>query len=378
MSDFLHILLTGLLWGAGGAAVGWLITWPLRRRGWEGGHISIAMVATFATVGAITGNARAMFISSSDGQATITSAVTAGVLASVAALLLARTFRRDSAFLHTDIAAISRGELPRDDHEPMSRDLRELHEAMQQMGSKLAEARTRERALESSRRELVTWISHDLRTPLAGLRAMAEALQDEVATDPAHYHEQIGVEVQRLTEMVDDLFQLSRLHVGVGVRRHDRIDLHDVVSEAMSSLDPIARDEQVRLTGPAAGSAGAAKVMGDAVQLNRALTNLVYNAIRHTERDGTVHVELRSADDSGHAALRVTDRCGGISAADVPRLFEVGYRGEDERSPHPGLGSGGGLGLAITREIVDAHDGDIEFENTDVGCAFTIRLPLAS
>lgn len=375
MNDYVRILGTALVWGAVGAALAWVLTWPFRRRGWAGGHISIAVVATFAAVAAILGNSRAMLISSSDGKATVVASLIAGLLASVAALAIARTFRRDSAFLHTEIAAIGRGEEPSQDAEPMSRDLRELHQAMLEMGAKLTAAREREFALEAARRELVTWISHDLRTPLAGLRAMSEALQDDVADDPARYHVQIGTEVQRLTDMVNDLFQLSQLHVGAGVRRNERINLSDLISDTMSSLDPIARDQQVDLVGSAADLA---EVMGDASQLNRALTNLVYNAIRHTSHHGVVSVDLAAVADSGRVALKVTDRCGGVPAKDVPRLFEVGYRGGSDRAPHPGLGSGGGLGLAITREIVNAHDGAIEFENTDEGCSFTIVLPLAS
>lgn len=375
MNNLLRILGTALLWGAGGAVLAWLLTWPVRRRGWVGGYVSIALVATFATIAAVVGNTRAMLISDGDGNATILAAVSAGLLAAVAALVSARTFRRDSAFLHTDIAAISDGIVPGPATEPMSRELRELHHAMQGLAQNLARAREREQALESSRRELVAWISHDLRTPLAGLRAMAEALQDGVATDQDRYHAQIGTEVDRLTGMVDDLFQLSRLHVGIGVRRQERVSLSDLVSDTVTSLEPIARDDQVQLLGTAIGSA---EVLGDASGLNRALTNLVYNAIQHSRRNGTVLIELCCDASPGHASLRVSDACGGITQTDIPRLFEVGYRGEQHRAPHPGLGAGGGLGLTITREIVGAHEGSVQFENTDAGCAFTIILPQAS
>lgn len=375
MNQYLSIFGTALLWGAMGAALAWFLTWPARRRGWSGGHISIAVVATFATVAAILGNSRAMLITTGDGNAAVLAAVIAGLLASIAALVSARTFRRDSAFLHTDIAAINQGELPPQDNEPLSRDLRELRRAMRGMAENLQASREREYALEAARRELVTWISHDLRTPLAGLRAMAEALQDQLVENPTEYHARIVTEVERLTEMVDDLFQLSRLHMGIGIRRNERISLSDLVSDAVSSLAPIAQESGVHLTGSAAAEA---EVMGDTNQLNRALTNLIYNAIRHTAQQGGVDIELSTGHDPGCATLRVTDLCGGVDPCDVPRLFEVGYRGGQDRAPHPGLGSGAGLGLAITREIVDAHDGAIEFQNTEGGCAFTIVLPLAS
>lgn len=375
MNDLLWIFATALLWGAGGAVLAWALTWPVRRRGWVGGHLSIALVATLATIAAVIGNTRAMLISTGDGNATIIAAVTAGLVAAVAALVSARTFRRDSAFLHADIAAISDGMVPGAATEPMSRELRELHVAVRGLAENLARAHEREQALESSRRDLVAWISHDLRTPLAGLRAMAEALQDGVVADPDRYYAQIGTEVDRLTGMVDDLFQLSRLHVGIGVRRLERISLSDLVSNTVTSLEPIARDERVRLLGSAAGSA---EVLGDASGLNRALTNLVHNAIQHSRQDGTVRIDLSCNASPGHALLRVSDACGGVTDTDIPRIFDVGYRGEQHRAPHPGFGAGAGLGLTITREIVGAHEGSVQFENTDDGCAFTIVLPLAS
>ncbi|UIJ36084.1 sensor histidine kinase KdpD [Allobranchiibius sp. GilTou73] len=372
---FLHILGIALLWGAGGSAVAWVLTWPVRRRGWTGGHVSIAVVATFATVAAIAGNARAMLISTDDGHATIVSAVIAGLLASVAALLSARTFRRDSAFLHTDIAHINSGGVPTQNTEPMSPELRGLHHAMREMGANLADARKREYALEASRRELVAWISDDLRTPLTGLRAAAGELGDDIGGDHARRHDRITAEVQQLTEMVDDLYELSRLHVGMGKRRNERVDLSALLSTTMSNLERVAHAEKVRLTGSAAV---AAEVMGDPGQLNRALTNLVYNAIRHTPARGAVTVELRAGERPGQALLRVTDRCGGFAPGDVPRLRDIGLHGDPLDDAPSGETAGGGLGLTVTREIVDAHDGAVEFENTDDGCAFTIVLPLAS
>ena len=99
---------------------------------------------------------------------------------------------------------------------------------------KLAESRDRELALEQSRRELVSWVSHDLRTPLAGLRAMTEALEDGLADDPGRYHAQMRAEVDRMVRMVDDLFELSRIHAGVLRLSPQPVALGDVVSEALA------------------------------------------------------------------------------------------------------------------------------------------------
>ena len=173
---------------------------------------------------------------------------------------------------------------------PATAELSALSDELVAMQQRLAESRTRERALESSRRDLVAWVSHDLRTPLAGLRAMAEALEDGVVDDEAgraRYHRQIRVESDRLAAMVDDLFELSRIHVGQLALSLTPVMLRDLVSDALATADPIARSRGVRLTGAAGDDA---LVSVDVGQMGRALRNLVTNAIRHTPSDGTVEV----------------------------------------------------------------------------------------
>jgi signal transduction histidine kinase len=256
---------------------------------------------------------------------------------------------------------------------PATAELTGLSDELVAMQQRLAESRTRERALEQSRRDLVAWVSHDLRTPLAGLRAMAEALEDGVVDDPAgvaRYHRQIRVETDRLAAMVDDLFELSRIHVGQLALSMTPVMLRDLVSDVVAGADPIARSRGVRLTGVAGDDALVAVDVG---QMGRALRNLVTNAIRHTPHDGTVEVAYGVRPD-GHPYLQVRDACGGIPAEDLPRLFEVGYRGESARTP--GADSGAGLGLAIVQGIVDAHHGRVDVVNEHPGCRFELRLPV--
>ena len=238
---------------------------------------------------------------------------------------------------------------------------------------RLAEARSRERALEASRRELVAWVSHDLRTPLAGLRAMAEALEDQVVVDPREvnqYHSQIRREVDRLTVMIDDLFELSRIHAGALRLTKRMVGLEDLVAEVVASTDPVARAKGVRLTGAAVRGM---PVYVDAAEMGRALRNLVTNAIRHTPPDGDV--EVLAEVQSGMACVSVSDACGGIPPGDLPRVFDVAFRGESARTPGPQEGAG--LGLSIARGIVEAHSGQIAVRNAGLGCQFLIRLPLA-
>ncbi len=252
-------------------------------------------------------------------------------------------------------------------------ELAELSDGLAESHERLAESRTRERNLEASRRELVAWVSHDLRTPLAGLRAMAEALEDQVVIDPrtvSQYHSQIRREVDRLTAMIDDLFELSKIHSGTLRLMRRMIGLEDLVAEVVASAEPVARAKGVLLAGAAVRGL---PVYIDTAEMGRALRNLVTNAIRHTPVDETVDV---LADvQGGMACVTVSDACGGIPPADLPRVFDVAFRGESARTPGPQEGAG--LGLSIARGIVEAHAGEIAVRNAGPGCQFLIRLPLA-
>ncbi|MER5826251.1 HAMP domain-containing sensor histidine kinase, partial [Streptomyces mirabilis] len=228
--------------------------------------------------------------------------------------------------------------------------------------------RSRERALESSRRELVAWISHDLRTPLAGLRAMSEALEDGVAADPDRYLRQIRTEVERLNDMVGDLFELSRIHAGTLALSPSRISLYDLVGDALAGADPLAREYGVRLVGDRIEPV---PVEVDGKEMSRVLGNLLVNAIRRTPADGTVAVAAERSDTG--VVLSVTDGCGGIPEEDLPRVFDTGWRGTHARTPP----AGAGLGLAIVRGIVEAHQGQAAVHNVPGGCRFEVTLPMA-
>jgi signal transduction histidine kinase len=248
-----------------------------------------------------------------------------------------------------------------------------LSHGISEVHDRLGRARAREQALEASRRELVAWVSHDLRTPLAGLRAMAEALEDQVVTDPREvrrYHSQIRVETDRLARMIDDLFQLSKIHAGALRLSPRLVGLEDLIAEVAASTEPVARAKGVRLTGAAASGMA---VLIDPAEFGRAVRNLVTNAIRHTPPNGAIQMvgEIRS----GLAYVCVGDECGGIPVGDLPRVFDVAFRGESARTPDPS--GGAGLGLSIARGIVEAHSGQISVRNAGPGCQFMISLPLA-
>ncbi|BBH67822.1 hypothetical protein ACTI_45070 [Actinoplanes sp. OR16] len=233
-----------------------------------------------------------------------------------------------------------------------------------------AQARDRERRMEAGRRELVAWVSHDLRTPLAGLRAMTEALQDGVVADPetvAEYHRRIGAETGRMSALVDDLFELSRIHAGALRLAPARLPLADVVSDAVAAVTPLAVHRGI--TVEAAGD-GWPMVTAGAPELNRIVGNLLVNAVRYTPPHGSIRVD--AGHDGAHVWFAVSDTCGGIPDDDLPRVFDVAFRGSRARTPG---GAGGGLGLAIVRGLAEAHGGQVAARNIAGGCRFEVRLP---
>jgi signal transduction histidine kinase len=297
----------------------------------------------------------------------------AGLAGLLVALVVSRQLTKASRAISTAVQGVGDSGVYIPPRRTLPAELAELSAGLTAAYETLAQARTRERALEASRRELVAWVSHDLRTPLAGLRAMAEALEDQVVTDPrevSQYHSQIHREVDRLTVMIDDLFELSRIHAGALRLSRRMVGLEDVVAEVVASAEPVARAKGVRLTGAAVRGM---PVFIDSAEMGRALRNLVTNAIRHTPSDGTV--DVLAEIQSGMACVSVADACGGIPPEDLPRVFDVAFRGESARTPGPT--QGGGLGLSIARGIVEAHSGQIAVRNIGPGCQFLIRLPMA-
>jgi signal transduction histidine kinase len=236
------------------------------------------------------------------------------------------------------------------------------------------EAHAAERRAESARRELVAGIGHDLRSPLAGIRGMTDALLDGVVHRPAdvdEYLRRIRRETVRMAGMVEDLFQLSRATSGALRLATGRVSLGEVGSDAVAA--EAARAAAAGVTVTAAEPQGWPTVLGSDADLTRVLRNLLSNAIRHTPAGATV---LISAGARGDAAwLRVQDACGGIPETELERVFDPGFRGTDARTPDEG--SGAGLGLAIAKALAEAQQGRIAVVNDPPGCRFEVTLPLA-
>lgn len=326
-------------------------------------------VIVLAVVAGTLGTAKAMFLSRHDLGVVVMVCVVAALVAVGFGCLLGRQVEANSLALRR--AARSLGEEESGGYRPptgpMTAELAALSRDLAVTSERLRESRGREHALEQSRRQLVAWVSHDLRTPLAGLRAMAEALEDGLAAEPDRYHRQIRAEVDRLAGMVDDLFELSRIESGTLGLSLSQITLDDLINDALASTEALARARGVRLTGEAGGPL---VIRADPHALSRALTNLLINAIRHTPADGGVHI--MAAPEAGGALLAVADGCGGIPEADLTRVFDTAWRGTHAHSLDT---KRAGLGLAIVRSIVEAHEGQVCVVNTGEGCRFEMRLP---
>jgi signal transduction histidine kinase len=332
----------------------------------------VAAVVIVSSMVAIALIAYQMMISTADRNVVLVVVVMAGVAGFAVALLVGHRVTAASRALLGAVRKVGSTGQFQPPASALPAEFAALSDELAIAHNRLAAAHTRERTLEASRRELVAWVSHDLRTPLAGLRAMAEALEDGVVTDydtVTRYHGQIRREADRLTAMIDDLFELSRIHAGALRLSRRLVGLDDLVAEALASTEPLARAKGVRLRG---SSVRKLAVLVDADEFGRALRNLVTNAIRHTPYEGVVEVQGNIHQDM--ACVSVVDTCGGIPEDALPRVFDVGFRGETARTP--GTDNNAGLGLSITKGIVEAHAGRIAVQNVQRGCQFVILLPL--
>jgi signal transduction histidine kinase len=247
-------------------------------------------------------------------------------------------------------------------------ELDELAATLDQMAARLGRSIERERAAEAQRRDLVTAVSHDLRTPLSGIRAMVEAIDDGVVDDPAtirRYVREMRGAIDSLVTLVDDLFELVQLDVGAIVAETKRARLEDVVRSAVAACDPQASEKGLVLE---TRLEGADSVL-TSPRLTRVVQNLLQNAIRHTPMDGTVRVEAHRAP--GAVELVVEDTGEGIDAVSAERIFEPFWRGDAAR-----VSAGAGLGLALAKRIVEALGGTITVTSEPArGSRFAVLLP---
>jgi two-component system phosphate regulon sensor histidine kinase PhoR len=231
---------------------------------------------------------------------------------------------------------------------------------------------TRVRQLETVRRDFVSNISHELRTPLASLKALSETLRDGALEDPPaakRFIDRMDIEVDALTQMVQELLELSRIESGQVPVRLTSVALREIIIPPVERLRPQAARAGIDLTVESDDRMPA--VLADPERIQQVVTNLVHNAIKFTPAGGSVRVS--SALRGDEVVVFVRDTGVGIPADDLPRIFERFYKADRART-----GGGTGLGLAIARHIVRAHGGEIGAESIEGrGSAFHFTLPLA-
>ncbi len=291
------------------------------------------------------------------------------------AYFIAHAFTRRISAVATGAGKLAGGRLETRVPVQGNDELAELAQAFNMMARDLEAAAAQRAMLEQSRRDLIAWASHDLRTPLASMQLVIDALVDGVAEDEATRQRYLNTaqrEIANLKELINDLFELSQLESGHIDLRLQETSLSDLLSDTLSALRAMAERRGIRLDGHVSSNIDPVQI--DPEKIQRVLYNLLTNAIRHTPAGGEV---LLSAAVVGNVVrVSVKDSGEGIATQDLPHIFERFYRGEPARTRDQDGQRGAGLGLAIARGLIEAHQGTIEVDSElGNGAQFSFTLP---
>lgn len=317
--------------------------------------------------------AAVMFVSPHDAWMTVGILIFAAVIAARAAQILLHDVVADVDSVAHGLHSVGQGEREVHVQARSGRELSDLADSANAMIETLRlEERSRDEA-DAARRQVIAAVSHDLRTPLASLQLLAQALDDDLvdSTTARRYVKSMGANVRALGSLVDDLFEFSRLDAGDFAWTTEAVPLAGIVAEMVEAIRLEAQTRRVAVHAEIASDLHPARANPE--QLGRVLANLLTNAIRHTPPDGSVLVRAHQRDDA--AEIEVSDTGEGIAPADQPRVFEPFYRGGNQAAR---TSSGSGLGLTIARTIVEAHGGRIWLAEARTGTRICFTLPLAS
>ncbi|MDA0179760.1 HAMP domain-containing histidine kinase [Solirubrobacter phytolaccae] len=374
----LSAAIPGVVWVCYGAHAAWVTVqivaplaiatvlvgeWIVRRR--PGGlRRQFALVAALGVVALTAGVAlfiSQMFLSNHDGLMTVLLAIYAGVLVLwVAGRVAARAFA-DLDAVRVTLAAVGEGR----------RDVRVAargDDEIARLGHEVDEMIVRLEREERMRRELFAAVSHDLRTPITSLGLLAAAIDDSIVDEAKRreYASRMNTHVRQVAALIDDLFDLTRLEAKELEWTTERLVVTELVHDAVDAMRPAADAGSVTVRADVNGSTVWSH--GNREQLSRVLFNLIQNAIHHTPPDGSVTVQVEDGVDG--VEIEVADTGAGIAASQRDRIFEPFFRGDAARQA-----PGAGLGLAISRAIVEAHGGSIWLEDAAVGTRVRFRLP---
>lgn len=311
--------------------------------------IATALAATFVA-------AEAMWLSGSERNLMLMVLLGAFGLAVIVARLMTSQLITDLDQLAGAAQSVAGGDLTARSGVERRDEVGDVAHSFDDMVARLEVSERRRTAEEAERRLLIASVGHDLRTPIAAIKAATEAIADGVAPDPQRYLAAIQRDVDHLGRLTDDLFMLAQLDAGRFEAGRDLVDVIEVADESVEALLPAAAIRGVDLelsvrVDPTIGS----RVRGTAHDLGRVVRNLIDNAIRHAPTPGRVELEISTMGD--RVVVRVTDDGPGFPADFVSRAVEPFARADDSRDRARG---GAGLGLAIVKGLTDAHGGTLE------------------
>jgi signal transduction histidine kinase len=357
--------------GYGAYRLGWLLRSP--RLGWTllAGYVLSSLLSLLSVGIAVW----LMFVNQHDLLlATVLLLFASGIAVSLGYFVSTSLIERVT---HLSRAAqrIARGQLDARVAEEGRDELGDLARSFNAMADQLEQTEQRQRELDQLRRDLVAWIGHDLRTPLASVRVIVEALADGVVEDPQTVARYLGTargQIESLSGLLDDLVEMAQIDAGGLELERQPNSICDLISDTLEAFTALAERQGVTLEGTAPAEAD--PVVMDVGKIGRVLNNLLENALRHTPEGGVVRVAASTRPDC--VQIEVQDSGEGIPEADLAHVFESFYRGEKSRSRATG---GAGLGLAIALGIVEAHGGEIGVESAvHQGTRVWFTLPKAS
>ncbi len=297
----------------------------------------------------------------------------AGLISTSFGIILAKELTQTLRRLRRSANQLAGGDFSTRIHLDSVDELSDVASAFNLMADELERAFARQKQLEQARQDLTAAVSHDLRTPLTSIRAMIEALSDGLVSDPdtvQRYYVAIRAQTENLSGLINDLFELSQLESGQVELRKDPVNLNDLLSDVIESMQPQANAKSISIEGVFCPDTPI--VQAEVLKIQRVLYNLLQNAIRHTPAGGSI--SLSTAVAAQGVRVEISDTGEGIPPADLPHIFEQFYRGDKSRSRQTG---GAGLGLAIAKRIIQAHGGQIQVEsNVAQGSKFSFVLPL--
>ena len=367
--------------GAISVALGWLLVRTLERRtrlSLLARFVVVTLVGSAVLVVNILVLARLMFISTDhDLQVLLaTAAFSAIVAVSFTTWAASGTIAR-IARVNDGIRALADGNLGTRITVSGNDEITELARDVNALAHRLAEAQSERDALDQERRELTAAISHDLRTPLSTIRAMVDALEDGIVSEPSEvkrYFVTMRRDIERLSRMIDDLFELAQIDAGAMRLHRQQVTVHEIVSEVVDAMQ--ARAERSGIVMELSVHAAPPPALLDGDRIERAISNLLSNALEHTPPGGAVHVSVNST--GGNAVVEVSDTGEGIADEDLSQIWTRFYRAERSRARAGATSDGAGLGLAITKGIVELHGGSVGVRSQrGAGSSFTMLIPLA-